>query len=478
MSGFFERAAEFPSRFARGARRFIDPPLKVGRIPFGRTVLIMLFATAVIFLGYTAIKKDVEIPFISNPYLVDVIVPDAQGLNPAKEPSAGVAGVEAGKVVAVRREGTQARVTLRLENSMRGKIFNDATAFVRPTSLLQTLIVNILPGDPATGKLPEGRAIPVENTRPFVHIDDLTGILDADTQAQVQVLIAEAATAFDGRAPELRKILSTLGDVTDEAQPLADALAERRHLLARLTTHLDVLFNTLGDRGRALARAIDSGSRTLEVTASRDAELASAMRGLAPTVSELQRSLAATGALAKPLVPALDRLLPVAREIEPTSRQLRDFVPEVDQLVGEAKSLVRVGSKPASQLAGGLKGLAGRIQSDQIPALKELLSLADLLHKYRNGFIQFAENLSGATSVNKRAGTYLQVALVNAEIDPEMLGLSASAAKTGSDGESKLTQMLGKTLEYICQESNPMACLLRFNIPGLSSEPLTVGKGG
>ena len=477
MSGFFERLAGLPARSARGARRFVDPPLKVGRIPFGRTVLVLLFSAAVLFLGYTMIKKDVAIPLLSNPYLVDVMVPDAQGLNPAKEPAAGVAGVEAGRVVAVRQEGSAARVTLRLDTSMRGKIFNDATAFVRPTSVLQTLIVNIIPGDPASGALEQGRAIPVENTRPFVHIDELTGILDADTQAQVQVLIAEAAAAFDGRAPEIRKILTTLGELTSEARPLADALAERRHLLSRLTVHLDGLFQTLGDRGRQLASAIEGGSRTLEVTAARQAELSAATREFGPTVSELQRSLAATSSLSQPLVPALNRLLPVAREVEPASKQLREFVPDVDRLVDEARSLVREGRKPASQLNGGLKGLPKRIQSDQIPALKELIDLADLLHKYRNGFIQFAENFSGLTSVNRRAGTYLQVAGVNTELDPVGLGLSASAARTSSDGESKLARMLGKTLEYVCRESNSAACLLRFNIPGLSGEPLTKGKG-
>ena len=41
-----------------------------------------------------------------------------------------------------------------------------------------------------------------------MHIDELTGTLDADTQAQVQVLVRELAGALDGREPELRQILA------------------------------------------------------------------------------------------------------------------------------------------------------------------------------------------------------------------------------------------------------------------------------
>jgi ABC-type transporter Mla subunit MlaD len=262
---------------------------------------------------------------------------------------------------------------------------------------------------------------------------------------------------------------------------VARALAQRRRLLSQLTANLDVLFTTLGQRGTQLASAIDSGSRTLEVTAGRDAEIATAMRELGPTLSELQRSLAAASGLSEPLVPALDELLPVADNLQPASRSFRDFVPKLDQLVGKAKHLVADGRRPVRQLAGGLKGLPERIQSDQIPALKELLDLTDLLYKYRNGFIQFADNLSGATSLNKNTGPYLQTAIINAEITPSGLGLGTSAAKSTGGRPSKLSRMLAETLEYVCRQDNSMACLLRFNLPGLPSSPLIgpeKGKGG
>ncbi|MEA2348539.1 MAG: hypothetical protein QOG62_2326, partial [Thermoleophilaceae bacterium] len=260
-----------------------------------------------------------------------------------------------------------------------------------------------------------------------------------------------------------------LADVTT---PVARSLAERRQLLTQLTDDLDVLFTTLGRRGEQLASAIDSGSRTLEVTSRRGPELASATRELAPALTETQRALAAGRALAEPLVPALDKLNPVAHEIEPTADHLRDLNPELNRLVGTARDLVHEGHTPVKQLAGGLKGLPERIQKDQVPALKELLDLSDLLYKYRNGLVQFADNFSGLTSVNKRSGTFGMFNILDLALDPASFGLSSSAARVSGDGPSKLSTMLAKMLEYTCRDSNPVACLVRFGLPGLPESPL------
>lgn len=467
-----KRALTLPGRFARGAWRFIDPQLKVGRIPYARTVLVIQAVAALIFIGYTLTKKGTQLPFSPDPYEVQVLLDDAQGLNPAKEPAAGIAGVYNGKVTKAEvAPNGQALVTLRFTGDMEGKIFSDATAFVRPTSALQTLIVNVDPGDPESGRLPDGQVINAASTRSSVHIDELTGLLDPDTQAQAQILISEAANALRGREPELRKTIAELGKFTDVAQPVAQALAERRRLLVRLTDNLDGLFTTLGQRGNQLARAIDAGSDTLAVTSSREVELAEATRLLAPTLSETSRALSATRRVAEPLVPALDQLIPVAGEVEPAARSLRGLLPKLDGLVTSADRLVEDGKAPVRLFSDGLRGLSGRIQNDQVPSLRELIDLVNLLFDYRFGLVQFAENISGVASGNRNAGPYAQFAIVNAELDPAGFGLPRAAARARGGKPSQLELTLSAALEQTCQD-NPAACFLRFAVPGLPSEPV------
>ena len=126
-------------------------------VPFGKSILALQLLAALTFLGYTAIKKDVRVPLITSaPFEFDVVLPDAEGLQPVKEPAVGVAGAPAGKVSKVQIDRGRARVTLRVDHDLEGKIFKDATATVRPTSALQTLAVNISPGTPASGKLEAG----------------------------------------------------------------------------------------------------------------------------------------------------------------------------------------------------------------------------------------------------------------------------------------------------------------------------------
>lgn len=473
---FLRNLATLPVRFVRAARQFVDPKLKVGRIPFARTALLIQLAAALLFVGYTLTKKDTQLPFSEEPYEVQVMLDDAQGLNPAKEPAAGVAGVNNGKVTAAEvADNGQALVTLRFDSDMRGKIFADASAFVRPTSVLQTLIVNVDPGSPEAGPLPEGEVIGAANTRGSVHIDELTGLLNADTQAQAQVLISEAATALTGREPELRRIFAELGRLTDAATPIAEALAERRDLLVKLTDNMDELFTTLGTRGTQLARAIEAGSNTLAVTAGREAELTEATRQLAPTLTQTTRALGATRELASELVPALDELVPVADQVGPAASRLREVLPKLDDLVKIADGLVDDGRKPVALFSDGLRGLSERVKSDQVPALKELIDLTDLLHHYRFGLVQFAENISGVASMNRRAGPFAQFAIVNLELTPEGFGFRRSAARSQGGEPSQLMTKLAAALEQTCVE-NTLACAMRFGIPGMP-EDLVLGEG-
>lgn len=466
-------------RAARGVWSFVDPALKAGRIPYTRTMLGMLVVAAFIFIGYSLVKKEVKLPFEKKPYYVTVVMPDARGLNPAKEPAVGVAGVKAGKVVGAKVENGQAVLKLRLDADMKGKIFRNASAFTRPTSILQTLLVNISPGDPRAGALPSDRPIPASRTGTFVSIDQLTGILDPGTQAQVQVLLREAAKALDGREPEVRQIFTKLGRVTDGATPLARALAERRKLLSSLTTNLDTLTNEVGSRGRQLARAVALGNRTLGVTAKRSPEITSAIRELAPMLRQAQTTLASSRQLSTTLVPALEALDPVADKLAPTADKLRDLAPELSRFVQQGKALIRVGATPVHQLAGGLKGQGGRVRKDQIPALKDLAHLSELLYQYRNGVVQTAVNISGAASTARNAGIAGQIKVVGLETTPGGFGLTSARATQRVGGTTRLGRLLAKALEYTCRDDkSPEACALRFGLPGLPAKALLTPKNG
>ncbi len=467
------RVVTLPYRWLRAAWGFLNPKLKAGRIPYGRTILVMQLIGALVFVGYTLAKKQIHLPFAPQPYYVQVVLPNAAGLDPSKEPEAGVAGAQAGKVVDVKYEHGEALVTLRLDPDLRGKIFADATASLRPINVLQVLIVNIDPGDPASGPLEGEGPIKPQNTDSFVAIDQLTDVLDADTQAQVQILISEAERALHGREPQLRKILARVGSLTETAKPVAAALRERRELLTKLVGNLDTVFTTLGQRGRQLGDVLTAGNKVLSVTSDRERELSRATRELAPTVVQADSALHAGQRLAEPLNYTLDKLLPVTDRLEPAAQKTLALIPQASDFLDLGQSLVDDSARPIHLFEQGTRGLAGRVENDLTPAIAKFRTTIDALDKYKGGIAQTADLWSGAFSTNGNGGTYSQIYFGNTEFPPDGLGLSAAAAKKRGSHPSKLSVMLARALELTCREENVTACGLRFSLPGLPSKPVT-----
>ena len=333
----------------------------------------------------------------------------------------------------MRIDSGRARVTLRLDHEFEGKIFKDATATVRPTSALQTLIVNIDPGTPARGELEAGDTIPPARTGSFVHIDELTAMLDADTQAQVQVLIRELAGALDGREPELRRIVAELGRLTDGATPLAEALSDRRVLLRRLTDNLDVMLTTLGDRGDQLAAAVDArqpharGDRAPLARRSRR-RCASSRRCSQETRLALAREPPAGRAAVAGARPA-DPGRPTTPAWPP--RGCATTLPALDRFVdaaGRRSPATAAGRRACWPTASSDQ--AELIRNDQTPALQgaDRARRAARAQPQRRHPVRPATS-AASTSVNRRAGTYGQFDILNFETSPEAFGFGRVAPR-------------------------------------------------
>ncbi|HEX2127685.1 MAG TPA: hypothetical protein VHF58_00540 [Solirubrobacterales bacterium] len=469
------RLFAFPAAVGRTLWGFIHPSRDVHQVPFGRTLIVIQLVAALAFLAYTLDKKGVLLPFSEAPYEIEVELTDAKGLDRVDEPGAAVAGAVLGRVTDVRYEDGRAVATLTLDADIRGKVFADATAEVRPASAIQNLIVNVDPGTPGAGPLGDGERIGAGRSSSFVSIDELTGILDADTRAYAQIVITEAERGLEGTEDELAGSLREVAQLAETATPVSRALASRRRLLTELVGHLDTVLTTLGDRGVELGNAVAAGSDTLAVTAARERELAELTRRLAPVLTEADRALAGTADLAELLGPALERLVPASDDLAGALVQLRDMIPLASNLVDRFDELTRRGAEPTELMLRGTAGLRGKVEG-LIPTAKDLAALARTLDKYRKGGAQLADTLSGGTSVNDRNGTYGQtVELELEDIKPENFGFSESEARApAAGGASRLETQLARALELTCAE-NAYACLLRFAVSGLPDQLVTEG---
>ncbi len=446
------------------------------RVPLGRFVIALQIVAALGFLAYTLTKKGIRLPGSESAYVIEVEIEDAKGLDRVDEPGAAVGGAVLGRVTGVRYESGHAVATLSMDPELRGKLFADASAELRPASAIQNLIVNIDPGTPARGPLPDDEPIPASRSTAFVAVDELTEILDADTRAYVQILLGEASRGLRGTEQKLPGALREVSRLTETATPIARSLATRRRLLTRLVGELDTVFATVGERGVELGNAVAAGSDTLAVTAARERELAELTRALAPTLEQADRSLRAGADLADLLVPALDRIIPASADLAESMRSLRGLLPRAEVLVGRFSDLTLRGAEPAELLLRGTRGLEAKVRG-LIPTARDLVSLTRIMNEFRDGGAQLADTLSGATSVNDNGGTYGQVDVLEFEQPkPENLGMGPAAARGRGGRPSLLERRLALALERTCEE-NPLACVLRFTIDGLPERVLS-SKGG
>jgi virulence factor Mce-like protein len=469
---------ELPRGLLRLLWGFVNPQRTAGRIALGRTSIVLATIAALVFVGYTMTKKAVRLPLSQGPYEIRVIFSDGKGLDALDEPAAAVAGTPLGRVTDIQLENGRAVATLTFEPEVEGKIFVDATAAMRPASAIQNLTVNVDPGTPAKGPLPNGGSIPSARSEGYVSVDELTKLLDADTQAYVQILLQEAARGLRGRAGELRSAILELGRLTDTAIPVARTLAERRRLLTRLVGDLEVIFRTTGRRGAQLAEAINTANHTLEVTAGREPELSALTRELAPTLIEAERSIRALRGLAEPLVPALEDLIPAADPLAGGLRSLRGSLPLADRFVDRLDVLTTEGRRPLALFLRATDGLKATAQR-QLGPVRAFLELTRFLDRYKDGIAQTSDTLSGAMSVQDRGGPYVQNDFLKFEAPtPENFGFPDSAARRTRNGHSLLEIALATALERVCRGGVLTACIARFQIPGLPRGPVTVDAEG
>lgn len=473
------KLAEIPARALRGAWSFVNPARTAGRLPLGRLAIAVQVVVALAFVGYTLAKKSIRLPLSGEAYQVQVRFADAQGLDRLDEPAAAVAGTPLGSVTDVEYDNGEALATLTFDDQVRGKLFADASVSIRPASALQNLLVNVDPGSPDAGPLPEDEPIPPGQTTGYVTIDELTSVLDADTQAYVTILVEQARISLRGREGELRRALGEVGELADTAAPLSAALAKRRRLLTKLVGELDVVASTLGDRGSQLAEAIDTGNRTLEVTTAREGELAAVTRELGPMLAEADFALAAARRMAVLLIPALDALMPAAEPLAASLAKMNDLLPQAESLTDRFEALVADGRKPLRLMLEGTVGIKRRVAA-MIPTMRDLTALSRRLDRHSGGIAQTADTLSAAFSYQDRNGAYGPVQIRMEPMDPANFGMSADASPAQ---RRRLERNVAAALEAVCLVENPVACVYRFAHPDLPEQPVLrgahlPGKGG
>jgi virulence factor Mce-like protein len=297
------------------------------------------------------------VPLQPQQYRFHAIFSNASQLLPNAD--VRIAGVNVGKVVAVKQAGERTDATMELERAY-APIPSDAHAILRQKTLLGETFVALSPGSRAAPKLKDGGTLAPANVAQTQGVDDVLSSFDEPTRKAFTRFLDELSVGFAGRGPDLNAALGNTGTTLDDLSRIVTVLDHQRGDVRKLISQAGAVLDGVGQRQADLTSLIDAGNRVFGATASRDAALTRTVRALPPFLTELRASLSAldqTGAVAEPVIRALKPAAPLLRpaliavpklgeSLEATFRDLvplgplaRDAIPALDSVIKVAGPL-------------------------------------------------------------------------------------------------------------------------------------------
>jgi virulence factor Mce-like protein len=456
------------SRLPRPRGRRLGPPPRLGLL-----AVALQLAAALVFVALLLRADGVHLPFTaSGDWQLVAQFDDAAGLRGGAHAPVLVSGVPSGRVEDVRYAGGKAVVTMRLDGDARGVVKTDARATVEPRSALEDLTVDIDPGSASAAAVGDGSRIGADRTRATVQLDRVVAVLDADTRTQLAILLDQLGAGLKDRPGALRDAVARLAPMVDSATQVSTALSERRALLVRLVGAVDRIARASGSHADDLEQAIAGARTTLAVTARRDGDVRATLAELPPTLARLDGALRRTQALATPLNPALEQLVPAAGELPAALAAVRRTAPAARSLLADLDALSKDGARPARQLGLALRQLGPTVRAIR-PPVRQLEPIVAAIDAHRDGIGTLGERFSGVLSTADANGTILRGLGTFEPLDPAHFGAP------GARGAElvKLRSDVARALTHTCRTENAIACLVRYLVPGLPGAVRSLAQG-
>src|SRR3954462_7685900 len=267
-------------------------------------------------------------------YKVNAEFSTSQAVVPGQGQTVNIAGVPVGEIGSVDLKNGVAVVQLKIRRKY-APIYHDAHMLLRPKTGLKDMIVEMDPGTRATGALPPGGTIPVQNTAPDINLDETLSVLDSDTRTYLQILVNGGGEALSGKntPAELRQTLKRFEPTNRDLAKITGQLSKRRRNLAHVVHNFALLTNELGTRDTQLAQLVDSSNANFRALANQDASIRDSLSLLPGTLTQARDTLVQANAFAKQLGPTSQHLRPFARALGPALVATRPFLRDTTPVI-------------------------------------------------------------------------------------------------------------------------------------------------
>jgi phospholipid/cholesterol/gamma-HCH transport system substrate-binding protein len=352
------------------------------------------------------------IPLKPKSYEITAYFPEATQL--ATESDVRIGGVSIGKVKSIQlapedkrvdgQDTTQATIEIEPEFA---PINSDARAILRQKTLLGETYVELTSGtksgEPVSlgssggssgsetaqaHAIPEGGTLGVSQTKDATQIDEIFNALDSRTRHAFQEWQANAAVAINGRSVDLNDSLGNLGPFLGDATNVVKVLRSQKTALQGLIRDTGTVFNALSERNQELAGAITNSNQTFGALADENQALSETFRVLPVFEHESLLTLQRLDRFQANTRPLIHKLLPVANDISPTLRSIRELSPHLKSLFIDLKPLIkaaRTGLPATRRFLSGVRPVLSALD----PFLANLNPVIRYLGFYRTEITNF-----------------------------------------------------------------------------------------
>ncbi|WP_020498648.1 MlaD family protein [Sciscionella marina] len=295
-------------------------------------------------------------------------------------------GIVVGSVRGVALDRGRARVDMELDPSAL-PLHTDASAKIRPVSLLGEQYVSLDSGSPRAPVMSAPLRIAQNRTSTSVDVQDLINTLDTPTSTALASLVTTLGEGMHGNAANVASAIKALRPAMTNASTLATILRQQNGLLDKLIDRASpVAAAVAADDGHTIDSLVQAADKTLGTVSSQRQQLSSAVAQLPQTLGDARQVLAQLGGVADAATPALRSARPVTDNLSAISDELREFTAAGTPALGalgpvldRANSLLDEARPVVSQLSGASGTLRSVAASARPIGTAALGSLENLL---------------------------------------------------------------------------------------------------
>ena len=354
-----------------------------------------------------------------------VTIPFQEATQLAVESDVRISGVSVGKVKAIElsEAGSYAEAEIEIDAKY-APIPTNTRSMLRQKTLLGETYVELTPGDPATGALPEGGELPPAQVSNAVQLDEIFRAFDEPTRVAFRTWMQDAALALRGRGADLNAALGNLGPFAASADDLMKILDSQDQAVSRLVRDGGETFDALSERPDQLRGLIENTESVFGTIADRDQQLIETFQVLPTFLTESELTLDRLDTFATDTNDLLIQLRPSARALSGTLTETAKAAPDLIRFFDGLTVVNKRAQKGFSSLR--------TVLDDQLPEplarvdswLSELIPIATALNRFRGETTALLGNLSAATNAanidaNSNLRKYLRT---TSPLGPTILG--------------------------------------------------------